>query len=167
MIASSRMYARRPGLGYLKPLICAAGLKTSGVRYDETLRIGEDYDLLLRLLASGLRLRLEPAALYRYRRHATSVSHALGRAHLQAMLRADAAFEADFPEIPAAARRAQAGRRRSLERALAYDEVVARLKAGDLGGGLARGLASPSVWPLLTLPVRARVKRLAARLQPA
>jgi succinoglycan biosynthesis protein ExoO len=167
VIASSRMYAKAPGLGYIKPLVRAAALKTAGVRYDEGLRIGEDYDLLLRLLAKGLRLRLEPAALYLYRRHPTSISHALRRDHLEAMLRADAAFEADHADLPADARRAQAARRRSLQRALAYDEVIAALKAGDVARGLGRSLSAPAVWPLLTMPLTARVKRLAARLQPA
>jgi succinoglycan biosynthesis protein ExoO len=167
LIASSRMYARHPGLGYLKPLIRAEALRASGVRYDERLRIGEDYDVLLRLLASGLRLRLEPAGLYLYRRHDASTSHALERRHLEAMLRADAAFAADFPDLPAKVRRAQAMRRRSLERALVYDEVVRRLKAGEVAGGLAAGLGRPAVWPLLTMPVTARLRRLAARLQPA
>ena len=166
VIASSRMYSRSPGLGYLKPLIRAEALQASGVRYDEALRIGEDYDLLLRLLAKGLRLRLEPACLYRYRRHSGSISHALGRDHLEAMLRADAAFEAQAPDLPPVARRAQAARRRSLERALAYDEIIQRLKRGDLAGGLAKAAGAPAVWPLLTMPVTARVKRLAARLQP-
>ncbi|THD78842.1 MAG: glycosyltransferase family 2 protein [Phenylobacterium sp.] len=165
IIGSSRMYARTPGLGYLKPLISAAALKTSGVRYDETLRVGEDYDVLLRLLAKGLRLRLDPACLYRYRRHSGSISHALRRDHLEAMLRADAAFEADTPDLPPEARRAQAARRRSLKRALAYDEVIGRLKAGDLAGGLAKSLGAPAVWPLLALPLTARLKRLAAQLQ--
>jgi succinoglycan biosynthesis protein ExoO len=87
--------------------------------------------------------------------------------HVRAMLRADAAFEADFPDLPSDARRAQAARRRSLERALAYDDIIRRLKAGDLGGGLAKSLGAPQVWPLLTLPVQARLKRLAGRLQPA
>ena len=167
VIDSSRMYSRRPGLGYVKPLICAVGLKTSGVRYDEALRIGEDYDLLLRLMACGLRLRLEPAALYRYRRHPASVSHALSRGRLEDMLRADAAFEADFPGLPLAVMRAQAKRRRSLERALAYDDVIGRLKGGDLGGGLARSLSAPAIWPLLAMPIEARLRRLATRLQPA
>jgi succinoglycan biosynthesis protein ExoO len=167
VIGSSRMYSKTPGLGYLKPLINAAALKTAGVRYDEALRIGEDYDFLLRLMAKGLRLRLEPAALYRYRRHSASISHALRRDHLEAMLRADAAFEADHPALDPAARRALLARRRSLERALAYDEVIGRLKAGDLKGGLTRSLGAPQIWPLLTMPVTARVKRLAARLQPA
>ena len=38
-------------LGYLKPMIKASAL--GSLRYDETLRIGEDYDLLLRVLLSG------------------------------------------------------------------------------------------------------------------
>lgn len=167
VIGSSRMYSRTPGLGYLKPLINAAALKTAGVRYDETLRIGEDYDFLTRLMAKGLRLRLEPAGLYRYRRHAASISHALRRDHLEAMLSADAAFEADHPALDAGARRALAARRRSLERALAYDEVIGRLKARDISGAFARSLGAPQIWPLLTMPVTARMKRLAARLQPA
>jgi succinoglycan biosynthesis protein ExoO len=167
VIGSSRMYARRPGLGYVKPLIRAAALKTSGVRYDASLRIGEDYDFLLRLMTKGLRLRTEPTPGYLYRRHGVSVSHAMGGEHVRAMLRADEAFEADFPDLPPAARRAQSARRRSLERALAYDDIIRRLKAGDLGGGVAKGLAAPGVWPLLTLPVQARLKRLAHRLQPA
>ncbi|MDB5418387.1 MAG: glycosyltransferase [Phenylobacterium sp.] len=166
VIASSRMYSRSPGLGYLKPLIRADALRASGVRYEETLRVGEDYDLLLRLLAKGLRLRLEPACLYRYRRHSGSISHALRRDHLEAMLRADAAFEAEAPDLPPATRRAQAARRRSLERALAYDEIIQRLKRGHLASGLAKAVRAPAVWPLLTMPVTARVKRLAARLQP-
>lgn len=166
VIDSSRMYARRPGLGYLKPLVRAAAWRAAGVRYDETLRIGEDYDVLLRLLAKGLRLRLEPAGLYRYRRHPASISHVLRRDHLEAMLRADAAFDTDVPDLPADARRAQAARRRSLERALAYDEVIQRLKRRDLAGGISRALGAPAIWPLLTMPVTARIKRLAARPQP-
>jgi succinoglycan biosynthesis protein ExoO len=167
VIGSSRMYARRPGLGYLKPLIRTASLKASGVRYDERLRIGEDYDFLLRLLAKGRRLRLEPDAGYRYRRHVASTSHMMAEDHVRGMLAADAAFETDFPNLPVDVRRAQAARRRSLERALAYGEIIRRLKAGDFGGGLARSLGEPGVWPLLTLPVQARLRRLAQRLQPA
>jgi succinoglycan biosynthesis protein ExoO len=163
VIASSRMYARSPGLGYLKPLIRAEAWRAAGVRYDETLRIGEDYDLLLRLLAKGLRLRFEPACLYRYRRHAASISHALKRDHLEAMLRADAAFAAEARELSPSVRRAQAARRRSLERALAYDEIIQRLKRGDLIGGFGKALGAPAVWPLLSMPVTARLKRMAAR----
>lgn len=76
-IASGPIYARRPNLGYLKPLFRAAAL--GGVRYNESLRIGEDYDLVLRLLLKGARMRLTPRAFYRYRKHATSISSVLRR----------------------------------------------------------------------------------------
>jgi succinoglycan biosynthesis protein ExoO len=112
-------------------------------------------------------MRLEPVALYRYRKHASSISHVMRRDHLEQMLAADAALEAKLATQPVAVRRAQAARRRSLEAALAYDRVIERLKARDLVGGLSASLAKPDVWPLLAMPVKARLKRLAARLKLA
>lgn len=87
-IDSSRMYDRRPGLGYLKPIFRAETL--GDLRYCEDLRIGEDYDLVVRMLARGARMRFEPCALYRYRRHGDSVSSVLRQGHIEAMLAADA-----------------------------------------------------------------------------
>jgi succinoglycan biosynthesis protein ExoO len=164
-IGSSRMYSNRPGLGYLKPLINAETLRRTGLRYREELRIGEDYDLIVRLLAEGAKMRLDPGPLYRYRKHASSISHVMQREHLVAMLMADADFAARYPDQPAEVRRAQAARRRSLEAAVTYDGVIAQLKAHDLTGGLRASLHDPAVWPLLTMPVKARLKRMAARLQ--
>jgi succinoglycan biosynthesis protein ExoO len=165
VVASSRMYARRPGLGYLKPLISTAALSRAQVRYDEHLRIGEDYDLLIRLLANGLKLRFEPAVLYRYRRHSGSISHVMARGHVEAMLTADAAFEGDFPGLPAPVRRAQAARRRSLERALVYDRVVTALKARRPAAAAVTALPHPDVWPLMAMPIEARLRRLAERVR--
>lgn len=163
-IDSARMYSKRPGLGYLKPLFRAEALRTT--RYREELRIGEDYDLVLRLLAQGRTMRLEPAALYRYRKHGSSISSVMRRDHLVQMLAADASLEGVMMGQPKDVRRAFAARRRSLHTALAYDHVIERLKARDLVGGLAASLVAPDVWPLLTMPVTARLKRLAARLSP-
>jgi succinoglycan biosynthesis protein ExoO len=165
-IDSARMYSNRPQLGYLKPLISARALERTGVRYREDLRIGEDYDLILRLLAEGARMRLEPAALYRYRRHAASTSHAIQRAQLDAMAAADAEFASAYPDQPAEVRRALAARRRSIDAALAYDSVIAELKARHVTEGLKASLKSPACWPLLAMPVKARLKRLAQRLTP-
>lgn len=161
-ISSARMYAKRPGLGYLKPLFRASAL--AGYRYREGLRIGEDYDLVLRLLAQGRSMRLEPAALYRYRKHGASISHQLRRDHLLQMMAADVALDGVMMSQPRAARRAQAARRRSLLAALAYDEVIQRLKAGDVAGGLLAALTSPDVWFLLRMPVLARIKRIGDRV---
>ncbi|MGA0606731.1 glycosyltransferase family 2 protein [Phenylobacterium sp. VNQ135] len=159
-IEAGRMYSRQPGLGYLKPLFSAEILK--GETYREDLRIGEDYDLVLRLLAHGARMRFLPDALYRYRKHGASISHVMRREHIEQMLAADAALEIEKRAQCEAVRRAQERRRRSLETALVYDRVICALKARQVGEALGACAAEPAVWPLLTMPVTARLKRLAA-----
>jgi succinoglycan biosynthesis protein ExoO len=164
-VASSRMYGRQPNLGFLKPLISAELVARGGARYREDLRIGEDYDFVLQLLAGGERLRIEPTPLYRYRKHGASISHVMKREHLETMIVSDEAFCAAHPGLPSAARRAFDRRRRSLTAALVYDAVIADLKEGALTRALRRALVQPSAWPLLTMPVTARVRRAAARLR--
>ncbi len=54
----------RRELGYLKPLMRRAFLERHGLAYDETMRLGEDYDLYARALSLGARMRLIPWAGY-------------------------------------------------------------------------------------------------------
>ena len=79
-----------PAFGYLKPVIRRAVLGNR--RYDPALRIGEDYDLVLRLLIGGARFLLLPDPLYAYRRHAGSISHRLSVGTARAMLAAHRAL---------------------------------------------------------------------------
>jgi succinoglycan biosynthesis protein ExoU len=51
-------------LGYLKPLMRRQFLDIHALRYDETLRLGEDYALYARALAAGARFLLIPTAGY-------------------------------------------------------------------------------------------------------
>ncbi|MDB5447821.1 MAG: glycosyltransferase, partial [Phenylobacterium sp.] len=161
-IGAGCLYSRRPELGYLKPLVRARAL--DGVGYREEMRIGEDYNLLLRLLIGRARMRLEPRALYRYRKHGGSTSHTLKPEHVQQMIDGDLGCADDIARQPPRVRRLQRARLRSLHRALIYDRVIRRLKARELAPALTESLANPDVWPLLMRPVEARVKRLAARL---
>lgn len=48
----------RGELGFLKPLLSRHFLKHHHLRYDETLRLGEDYDLYVRMLLAGARFRV-------------------------------------------------------------------------------------------------------------
>ncbi len=48
----------RGELGFLKPLIRRDFLRRHGLRYDEALRLGEDYALYVRALSQGARFRL-------------------------------------------------------------------------------------------------------------
>lgn len=159
-IRAGVMYGEGPDLGFLKPLISARAL--DGLRYAEDLRIGEDYDLIVRLLAGGARFRTEPTALYRYRKHGGSISHRLSPERIGAMLDAQRRFAAEHGPFDAQTSQALARRRRSLETALAYERVVAGLKSGAVVASLADGLMHPRAWPLLTIPLRNRLKRAAA-----
>src|SRR6185312_584895 len=54
----SRRGASRGEIGFLKPIMRRAFLDAHGLRYDETLRLGEDYDLYVRALLNGARYKI-------------------------------------------------------------------------------------------------------------
>lgn len=153
-----------PSFGYLKPLIRRSVLGSR--RYDPALRIGEDYDLILRLLIDGASFLLLPDPLYAYRRHAGSVSHRLSVETVGAML---AAHEALPPIGDPAARRTAAAIGRDLRAALRYEQLVLDIKARRAGAVLPQ-LADPRMLKRLAGSVLDRRRRKAAEAaagQPA
>jgi succinoglycan biosynthesis protein ExoO len=112
-------------LGYFKPLFDMDFLNAHGLRYDERLRIGEDFDLVLRALLAGAEYRFLPQATYYYRKHAASTSHRLARDDLEGLLHATHTYPAAGDD----ARWLQA-RRENLEGALLHLDAVAAIKAG-------------------------------------
>ncbi|MBB3610094.1 glycosyltransferase family 2 protein [Rhizobium sp. BK602] len=54
----SKRGVRRGEIGFLKPLMRRSFLDRHGLRYDEALRLGEDYDLYVRALAKGARYKI-------------------------------------------------------------------------------------------------------------
>jgi len=159
-INSNRLYSRTPDLGFLKPFLNAEMLRNSGISYDEQLHIGEDYDFMARLLAHGLKLRLEPSALYLYRKHARSASHRIRGGDIVALIEADERLLRDFPMLKDGELLALRRRRQSLASMLLYDRIVVLIKTGQYAHAAALGLGAPHVWPLLTRPFRARWNRL-------
>jgi succinoglycan biosynthesis protein ExoO len=149
---SNQLLSGRRALGYLKPVF----RRSLGAQYDEMLRIGEDSDLILRLLVNGARMRLYPELGYFYRKHAGSISHRLDEASIAAM---DAAY-----------RRIDAGSDRELTReirkgaaaradARAFTQLVGMLKAGDFGGVANIALRRPTALRLLKDPIAARLPK--------
>ena len=131
-------------LGYLKPMIRADVL--GALRYDESLRIGEDYDLVLRLLLARATMVVVPEPYYLYRRHSGSISHRLAAANLAAMIDSQDAMVAQLGRVSPDIAEAFAGRRSQLQHGLGFARLVEAIKgrrAGQAAGLLARhpGLA--------------------------
>ena len=82
----------RPSLGYLKPVIRAEFVRRAQLRYDETLRNGEDFHLIIGALAAGATLWITPEAGYYYTSRSGSVSNRLNPDHARALARADEGF---------------------------------------------------------------------------
>ncbi|MDP5220855.1 glycosyltransferase family 2 protein [Ruegeria sp. 2205SS24-7] len=78
--------------GYLKPLIRRAFLERTGLRYDPTLRNGEDCHLIFEALAMGAKVHIRPEADYLYTVREGSVSYRINPDHFEALIKADRAF---------------------------------------------------------------------------
>ena len=116
-----------PALGYLKPVIAAHRLKT--LRYDEDLRIGEDFDLVLRLLLDGAEMLVVPEPFYLYRRHSGSISHRLSVPDLEAMIARQDFLAHSLGALDASTAGAFGRRRAVLQQGLSYQRLVAGLKS--------------------------------------
>lgn len=154
------LMAGGPTLGYLKPVFRRLRRDGSAVRYDEGLRIAEDSDLVLRMLADGARMRVYPELGYFYRKHACSISHRIDAASIAAMDAAAARIDAsENSDLRGALREARAAR----ADVLAFTKIVDALKARNLGGAAGAALRRPGAIWLMRYPIGAR---LAPRAKP-
>lgn len=87
----------RNRLGYLKPMFRTRCFRDRGLAYDETLFIGEDYDLVARSLLNGAVFRYVPESSYRYRRHAASISHRIEAGQLASIIEGMKRLKASSP----------------------------------------------------------------------
>lgn len=157
-IRSNCLYADLPSLGYLKPLFRRDAV--GDLRYVETLRNGEDYDLVTRVMTRGARLQFLPEPLYSYRIHTTSVSRTLTEEDLTGLLKANEALAASLAPMNGETAAAVARRQRTLQALLGFTRVIDDLKCGRRAKGLAAAVSQPAVWPLFSRPVKARLRRL-------
>lgn len=114
-----------PSLGYLKPFIQLDYIEKNAIFYDERLRVGEDFDLIMRLLLAGAKYRYLPQATYYYRKHAGSVSHRLAYRDVEGLLHASQAYASSGlrPETLQA-------RVRNLTGVLHHLDTISALKSG-------------------------------------
>lgn len=154
-----------PALGYLKPMIRADLLRQ--LRYDESLRIGEDYDFVLRLLLAGARMVVVPEPFYLYRRHSGSISHRLSVQDMQAMVERQEALAEVHRPLPTQLEAAFARRISVLKSGLAYEALVASIKTRRPAKALRLLAGEPAhLGRLWTSFVEGRLRRSNHEIEP-
>ncbi|MDL2406078.1 glycosyltransferase family 2 protein [Rhizobium calliandrae] len=160
-IASNMIFQSEHNFGYMKPIFDRAFLEKHHLRFDETLRIGEDYIFLASALARGGVCAVEPTAGYLYYIREGSISRVLKQDHVEAMIAADRKFFAEHP-FGAAALAAQRRRTRNLKETLSFLMLVDSIKDGALLNALKIACCNPRAVRHLRMPIAARLRRLAA-----
>jgi len=146
--------------GYMKPIFLREYLEANELRYDEDLRIGEDYILLANALARGGGCVVEPAVGYAYHVRNGSISRVLELHHVEAMQRADAAFEARN-RLDGEAKKAFTRRARSLSQAASFLSLVTHIKQRSPLKAVRTALGDPAAVRHLRMPIEVRLRRLA------
>ncbi|MDX3927023.1 MAG: glycosyltransferase family 2 protein [Shinella sp.] len=162
-IESNILFRSQHNFGYMKPVFERRFLEEKHLRFDESLRIGEDYILLASALAQGGRCAVEPRAGYVYHIREGSISRVLKRHHVDAMIAADETFLREHTLEPEAAS-AQKRRSRSLREAQSFITLVDHLKQRSLLGALKIAFRDPTALRHLRMPVAARLRRIVAPL---
>jgi succinoglycan biosynthesis protein ExoO len=162
-IMSNMIFRSEHNFGYMKPVFERAFLEKHHLRFDESLRIGEDYIFLASALAIGGVCAVEPTAGYLYYIREGSISRVLKRQDVEAMIAADRKFFAEHP-FGAAALAAQRRRTRNLKETLSFLMLVESIKDGALPNALKIACRNPRAVRHLRMPIAARLRRLAAAL---
>ncbi len=130
-----------PALGYLKPMFRARIVE--GRRYDESLRIGEDFDFVLRLLLAGASAWVIPEPWYLYRKHRRSASHRLSVADRTALIASQNRLVAEAAPVSAAVGEAFDRRMREQQAGLRLERLVAAIKRRDLAAACGQLAGDP------------------------
>jgi succinoglycan biosynthesis protein ExoU len=135
-------------LGFLKPLVRRAFLDECGLRYDQRLRLGEDFDLYARALAHGARFLLGAPAGYVSVERPGSLSTQHGSAELMPLRDCYAGIKSIRPLTPGEMR-ALDRHWRFVDRRLQWSRFAEGLKAGDVRS-LVSAMSSPhAAWYVL------------------
>lgn len=148
----SRPGRSRGELGFAKPVMRRAYLDAANLRYDETLRLGEDYALYARMIARGATFLTVRRCGYIAVERASSLSGRHRTADLAALLASDRALERDenlSPATLAIVRR----HRRQLEGKVRHRIFLDTKRGAGMIPAVLYAAAAPSLLPALILGI--------------
>ncbi|WP_428929797.1 glycosyltransferase family 2 protein [Marinibacterium sp. SX1] len=140
----SRLHGGRGEMGFLKPLMRKEFLDRHGLRYDETMRLGEDYALYATALARGARFCLTDPRGYLALVRPDSLSGRHSAADLAALVGADHAL-ADEPGLSRADRQMLRAHEIETQKRWRWVRLIEAVKARDAGDALRCFRAPPAV----------------------
>ncbi len=139
----ARQFMNTPNaLGYLKPMFQRDAL--GALRYREDLRIGEDFDLIVRFTLAGHAIALHPLPFYLYRRAPGSLSHRLSPEHARAMSEALSDL-LNHPKMSAFARASVHARIDALSDTACFEAMVAQAKSRQIGNLTKAAIVRPDI----------------------
>jgi succinoglycan biosynthesis protein ExoO/succinoglycan biosynthesis protein ExoU len=143
---------RRASYGFMQPVFRRAFLENHGLRYDETLRFGEDFTFYVACLTAGASWWVTPEPMYRYLIRSGSLTESQASKDLDRLRRLDRELLAD-PAVRADARltRAVRGHARKLDRNFYYRAFTDAVKARRWAAAMAVLTDSVSAVPLIAL----------------
>jgi succinoglycan biosynthesis protein ExoU len=145
-------------LGFIKPLIRRSFLQRYELRYDEALRLGEDYALYARALAAGARFLLIPAAGYVSVVSADSLSAQHSRQDLERFRDTDCDLMA-LGSLSPKERRALAEHYSSVDCRVQWLTVIEAIKARDHLWFLVAFFRSPAVVRYVAMRLLGELRR--------
>ena len=157
----SRPDAPRRELGFLKPLIRTSFLRRHNMRYDERLRLGEDFILYARALAAGARFKLVEPCGYVAVEGPNSLSVSHGVPELEQLLRA----ARDLSRLPMSReeRSCAKAHERQVRQKLQLRKVLQVRRAAGMLPAILKTAAAPSTAPYV---LREGVRGAVARRSP-
>jgi succinoglycan biosynthesis protein ExoO len=163
-IDSNVIFKATYNFGYMKPVFEREFVERHRLRFDETLRIGEDYIFLASAMARGGKCAVEPMSGYIYYIRQDSISRILDIHHVDTMLKADKSFLKGH-DLNAESRAAQRRRTRNLHDVRSFLILVDSIKQKSAAAIVKAVFQNPrAIWHL-RMPIAVRFKRIAAVFQ--
>jgi succinoglycan biosynthesis protein ExoU len=150
----------RRELGFLKPIMRRSFLQRHGLRYDERLRLGEDYALYVEALAAGAVFAVTAPCGYVAIERADSLSAQHRTDDLAAIVAFDEAMLSRAGLVPAS-RRALRAHRDAMLRKWQHRRVLDRRRSHGYAAALRELLHAPRAWRhILSETLNAKLARL-------
>ncbi|WP_275789071.1 glycosyltransferase family 2 protein [Pararhizobium gei] len=163
----SKRGVRRGEIGFLKPLMRRAFLDEHRLRYQESLRLGEDYDLYVRALTKGARYTIIHSCGYGAVVRGNSLSGSHRTIDLQRLYEADRAILAENT-LSGEARTLVSRHERHIRRRYELREFLDVKKRSGAAAALLHALLRPSALPAIAGGILAdKTDRFRSRAQAA